>query len=119
MNWVVCSNYGWQSYKTRPEVQEKIVELESAGIDLNTIIIFHRGDQHFQSGETFLDNIKLKGMVEHNRDALTRLITDCRKIIDEEGVPLDGDAVERVAECIRIWIDFHEGNITEEEYELC
>lgn len=47
-------------------------------------------------------------------------ITQLQPIIDEygEGEPLDGDDVDRLVEILRAKINFNQGNITEEEYEL-
>jgi hypothetical protein len=117
MNWVLCSNYGWKGYEKKTNVQTTVVSLRDSGHDLNEIIIFNREDSDFQTGSSFLEDITLKGMVEHNGEALTKLIIDCRKIVDEEGIALDGDVVETIAKFIHAWIDFHEGNTTEDEYE--
>jgi hypothetical protein len=37
--------------------------------------------------------------------------------MDGKDSPLDGDGVELLAECLHKFIDLHEGNITNEEYE--
>jgi len=36
---------------------------------------------------------------------------------EEQSEPLDGDSAEKLGNMLRVKIDFHEGNITEEEYD--
>lgn len=58
-----------------------------------------------------------KDIVDGHSIQLSLLIRDYRRYVDEDNIPLDGDAVEELSYFIEQHINLHEGNITNEEYD--
>jgi len=118
MKWIVCTPFGWSFYNTRAEVNEKIQDIKNAGVELDNIQIIKRDNSDVVNGHGFIEEYILHALVDNHKETLSTLAYDCRRVIDQIDVPLDGDVVDEIAEHIKNWLNLHEGNITEEEYEL-